>query len=113
MGRTDLTTLEGAAFTGGVTGRTRSGNSRPIQSLAPDPSSPSTCNTKALNICSWDSDGIGQGKPEALLASIDNPTQAAHVVALLETGGSVPTNVMFGYSTCEEWKQFHDRRCRG
>ena len=31
MGQNDLTTLEGVAFAGGVTGRTRSGNNRPIQ----------------------------------------------------------------------------------
>ena len=70
---------------------------------SPDPSSPSTYDTKALRICSWDCDGIGHSKPEALLASTDDPAQAAHVVALLETGGPVPNNVMFGYSTCEGW----------
>ena len=44
---------------------------------------------------------------------MDDLTRAAHVVALLETGGLVPNNVMFGYSTCEEWQQFQDRRSRG
>ena len=99
IGWDELTTLEGKAFTGGVMGHTRSGSTRPTQWLTPKPGSNSIYDTKTLRICSWNCDGVGWGKPEALLTSMDNPMKQAHVVVLLETGGLVPENMLYGYST--------------
>ena len=44
---------------------------------------------------------------------MEDPTKQVHMVALLETGGLVPKNLVYGYTTCKDWQKVWDHRCKG
>ena len=65
-------------------------------------------------MCSWNCDGVGQGKLAVLSTMLDDVEGGTpHIVALEETWGLVPATALPGYTIRKDWQSFKETRRKG